>query len=130
MGHPRERDATERHRTTRRRPQHLRRNGTGLGRPFSSGTSTVNLISGFLDTTPFGTSSSTLYGDRLNQVDLRFTKIVRFGKRGSVDLNVDLYNAFNSDAILSEQVNYGLTWRNAQGVIQPRFVKFQVRWDF
>ena len=63
-------------------------------------------------------------------MDLRFTKILRFGARGSVDLDVDLYNAFNSDAILSEQGNYGVTWRNAQGVIQPRFVKFQVRWDF
>jgi hypothetical protein len=45
-------------------------------------------------------------------------------------LNVDLYNAFNSDAILSEQQNYGVTWRNAQGVIQPRFVKFYARLDF
>ena len=102
----------------------------GLGRPFSSGTSTVNLISGFLDTTPFGTSAGTLYGDRLNQVDLRFTKILKFGNRGSIDLDVDLYNAFNSDAILSQQNNYGLAWQNAQGVIQPRFVKFQARWDF
>jgi carboxypeptidase family protein len=101
-----------------------------LGRPLTNGTSTVNLISGFLDSTPFGTSSSTLYGDRLNQVDLRFTKILKFGSRGSIDLNVDLYNAFNSDAILAEQENYGVTWRNALGVIQPRFVKFQVRWDF
>jgi hypothetical protein len=101
----------------------------GLERPFSSGTSTVNMISGFLDTTPFGTSSSTLYGDRLNQVDLRFTKVLRF-RRGTADLDVDLYNAFNSDAILSEQQNYGVTWRNALGVIQPRFVKFQIRWDF
>ena len=102
----------------------------GLGRPFSSGTSTVNVVSGFLDTTPFGTSSSTLYGDRLNQVDLRFTKIVKVGKRSSIDFNVDLYNAFSSDAILSEQQNYGVTWRDAQGVIQPRFVKFHVRVDF
>jgi hypothetical protein len=101
-----------------------------LGRPLTNGTSTVNLVSGFLDSTPFGTSSSTLYGDRLNQVDLRFTKILKFGSRGSIDLNVDLYNAFNSDAILAEQENYGVTWRNALGVIQPRFVKFHVRWDF
>jgi hypothetical protein len=101
-----------------------------LGRPLTNGSSTVNLISGFLDSTPFGTSSSTLYGDRLNQVDLRFTKILKFGSRGSIDLNVDLYNAFNSDAILAEQENYGVTWRNALGVIQPRFVKFHVRWDF
>ena len=69
-------------------------------------------------------------GDRLNQVDLRFTKILRFGSRGSVDLDVDLCNVFNSDAILSQQDNYGVAWQNATSVIQPRFVKFQVRWDF
>ena len=60
----------------------------------------------------------------------RSTKILTFGRRGSVDLDVDLYNAFNSDAILSQQDNYGVAWQNATSVIQPRFVKFQVRWDF
>jgi hypothetical protein len=60
---------------------------------------------------------------------LRFTKIVKVG-RGSVDLNVDLYNAFNSDAILQEVQNFGIAWRNATSVIQPRFVKFAARWDF
>jgi hypothetical protein len=91
----------------------------GLGRPFSSGNALVNLV-----------DPGALYGDRLNQVDLRFTKILKFGRYGSVDLDVDLYNAFNSDAILSQQDNYGVAWQNATSVIQPRFVKFQVRWDF
>jgi hypothetical protein len=91
----------------------------GLGRPFSSGSALVNLI-----------QNGALYGDRLNQIDLRFTKILNVGRRGSVDLDVDLYNAFNSDAILSQQDNYGVAWQNATSVIQPRFVKFQVRWDF
>jgi len=50
--------------------------------------------------------------------------------KGSVDLNADLYNAFNSDAILQEVQNYGVAWRNATSVIQPRFVKFSARWDF
>jgi hypothetical protein len=54
---------------------------------------------------------------------------VKTGK-GTVDLNVDLYNAFNSDAILQEVQNYGVAWRNATSVIQPRFVKFGARWDF
>ena len=45
-------------------------------------------------------------------------------------MNVDLYNAFNSDAILQEVQNYGVAWRNATSVIQPRFVKFGARWDF
>jgi len=92
---------------------------SGCGRPFSSGSALVNLI-----------LNGALYGDRLNQVDLRFTKILNVGRRGSVDLDVELYNGFNSDAILSQQDNYGVAWQNATSVIQPRFVKFQVRWDF
>ena len=43
----------------------------------------------------------SVYGDRLNQIDLRFTKIVNVGQ-GRLDLNVDLYNAFNSDAVIGE----------------------------
>ena len=52
------------------------------------------------------------------------------GGGGSIDFNVDLYNAFNSDAILTQQNDYGATWQNALTVIQPRFVKFSARWDF
>jgi hypothetical protein len=64
-------------------------------------------------------------------VDLRFTKILRLGRQGTIDLDIDVYNAFNSDAILTQQDAYSLaTWQNATSVIQPRFVKFQVRWDF
>jgi len=102
----------------------------GLGRPFSSGSSTVNLVPGWVDAFGFrGLPTGTEFGDRLNQFDLRFTKVLKAGK-GSVDLNVDLYNAFNSDAILQEVQNYGVAWRNATSIIQPRFVKFAARWDF
>jgi hypothetical protein len=102
----------------------------GLGRPFSSGSSTVNLVPGWVDAFAFrGVPTGTDFGDRLNQFDLRFTKIINVGK-GRVDVNVDLYNAFNSDAILQEVQNYGVAWRNATSVIQPRFVKFGARWDF
>ena len=86
---------------------------------FSSGSATVNLI-----------QPGSLYGDRLNEIDLRFTKILKLGRRGAMDLDVDIYNAFNSDAILSQVDTYGVAWQNATGVIQPRFLKFQVRWDF
>jgi hypothetical protein len=90
------------------------------GRAFSGGSATVNLI-----------EPGTLYGDRLNQVDLRLTKILKVGRQGTIDLDIDIYNAFNSDAILTQQDAYSLaTWQNATSVIQPRFVKFQVRWDF
>ena len=91
---------------------------TTLPRPFTLGQATVNVFEPVSE-----------YGDRLNQIDLRFTKIVNVG-RGRLDLNVDLYNAFNSDAILTELGAFGPVWRLPTTVIQPRFVKFAVRYDF
>ena len=89
-----------------------------LGRPFFAGQSTVNVA-----------EPGTMYGDRLNQVDLRFSKLLNIST-GKLDLNVDIYNAFNSSAILTQQNTFGATWQNALTVIQPRFVKFSARWDF
>ena len=89
-----------------------------LGRPFTLGQANINLV-----------KPGTLFGDRLNQFDLRFTKIVSVG-RGRVDLNVDLYNAFNSDAILVQNNTFGAAWQRPITVIQPRFVKLSARWDF
>jgi hypothetical protein len=91
---------------------------TTLDRPFTLGQASVNVI-----------QPGTLYGDRLNQFDLRFTKIVNVGF-GRVDLNVDIYNAFNSDAVITEIGTFGGAWRQPLTVIQPRFVKFAARWDF
>ena len=91
---------------------------TTLARPFTLAQANVNLI-----------EPGTLYGDRLNQIDLRLTKVVPVG-RGRVDLNVDFYNAFNSDAVIAELPAFGPAWRRPLTVIQPRFVKFSARWDF
>jgi len=91
---------------------------TDLARPFTNAQANVNLI-----------QPGTMWGDRLNQVDLRFTKVLNVGS-GKIDLNVDFYNAFNSDAVLSEVGSFGPVWRLPTSVIQPRFVKFAVRYDF
>ena len=89
-----------------------------LGRSFTAGSATLGLI-----------QPNTVYGDRLNEFDLRFTKIVPLG-RGRVDFNVDLFNAFNSDAILVQNNTFGAAWQRPLTVIQPRFVKVAARWDF
>ena len=91
---------------------------TTLNRPFTLGQSTVNLY-----------EPVSKYGDRLNQIDLRLTKIVNVG-HGRLDLNVDFFNAFNSDAVIAELGAFGPAWRLSLTVIQPRFVKFGVRYDF
>ncbi len=92
--------------------------GTSLGRPLTFAQNTVNVV-----------EPGSLYGDRLNQIDLRFTKIVNVGL-GRMDLNFDIYNAFNSDAILTQQNTYGSAWTRPLTILQPRFVKLGVRWDF
>jgi carboxypeptidase family protein len=95
-----------------------RASSTTLARPFTLNQANANLI-----------APGDQYGDRLNQIDLRATKIVNVG-RGRVDLSVDFFNAFNSDAVVAELASYGPAWRRPLTVIQPRFVKFQARWDF
>jgi hypothetical protein len=95
-----------------------RTTATTLARPFTLAQANVNLV-----------QPGSMYGDRLNQIDLRLTKIVNVG-HGRVDLNVDFYNAFNSDAVTLENGAFGPAWRLPLTVIQPRFVKFAARWDF
>lgn len=50
------------------------------------------------------------------------------------DANFDIYNAFNSDAVLTEQTAYsganGGAWLLPTTVLQGRIIKFGVRWDF
>ena len=65
----------------------------------------------------------------MNQFDLRFTKVVDVGK-GRLDLNFDLYNAFNSDAITLQLNSIGPVWQLPLTVIPPRFIKLSARWDF
>jgi hypothetical protein len=95
----------------------------GLNRPFAgvAGTTvTVNLI-----------EPGTLYGDRVNQFDLRFAKILRFG-RTRTNVGFDIYNVANVAPVL----NYNQTfvpngaWLAPTSVLQPRFVKFSAQIDF
>jgi hypothetical protein len=76
----------------------------------------------------------TRVNDRLNQVDVKFAKIVRFSGRSSVDLAVDVYNLFNAAPVFSQTNTYsgadGGSWLRPTSVLLARFVKFTARWDF
>jgi hypothetical protein len=68
------------------------------------------------------------YGDRLNQLDVRVGKIVRFaGARAA--LNVDLFNVFNDNAVLTENARFA-AFRQPLSVLNPRLLKFSVNLDF
>ncbi len=70
----------------------------------------------------------TMYGDRLNQVDMRFGKILRFGRTKTV-VNLDVYNLFNVNTVLT--VNYAYaTWQRPTSIELARFAKIGVQFDF
>jgi hypothetical protein len=49
----------------------------------------------------------TLYGERVSQLDVRVTKVLRFG-RARVVAGIDLYNAFNASDFLTYSTSYAL----------------------
>ena len=70
-----------------------------------------------------------LYVDnRRTQIDMRFAKILRFG-RVRADIGVDLYNLLNSNYALGYESNYsytqpnGGTWLNPNSILPPRFAR-------
>jgi hypothetical protein len=95
----------------------------GLNRPFAGVAGniiTVNLV-----------EPGTLYGDRVNQFDLRFAKILRFG-RTRTNVGFDIYNVTNAAPVLTYNQNFvpNGAWLVPTSVLQPRFVKFSAQVDF
>jgi hypothetical protein len=89
-----------------------------LQRNLSSGQNvTINLI------TP-----GTMYGERLNQLDMRFGKIVRYG-RTRTTLSLDVYNIFNKDTVLTSSAAYA-SFQKPQTIIQARFAKISANFEF
>ena len=75
----------------------------------------------------------TMYGDRVNQVDMRFSKIVRFAGRGRVTANVDLFNMFNRSPVAVQNNNFSpttTTWQQPQAILSGRLIKLSAQLDF
>ncbi len=70
----------------------------------------------------------SLYGERLNQVDIRVGKILRFG-RTKTSLNLDLYNLFNANTVLTLN-NAFASWQRPTSILLARFAKIGLQFDF
>ena len=91
-----------------------------LGRSLSGGANnvTVNLV-----------VPGALYGDRINQLDFRVAKILRFG-RTRAQVGVDLYNALNSSAVQTYSQTLGTAYLTPTLVLPARFAKISAQVDF
>jgi len=93
-----------------------------LGRNLSGNAAnvTVNLV-----------APGELYGDRINQLDFRVAKIVRY--RGSrTQIALEIYNSLNSSAVLTYDNTFvpGGAWLQPLTILTPRFLKIAAEIDF
>jgi hypothetical protein len=68
----------------------------------------------------------------VNQVDVRFTKILRMG-RARATIGVDLYNVLNDNPGLTYNPVFtgaGATWLRPTSILLPRFARFNATVDF
>ena len=98
-----------------------------LGRTVSGGAPTVavDLV-----------APGQVWGDRVNEIDLRLAKVLRFAKTRST-VGLDIYNLINSNAVLVYNTTFNpavLTgpgsWLQPQAVMTPRFFKVSAQIDF
>jgi hypothetical protein len=66
----------------------------------------------------------TMYGDRINQMDFRTAKILRFGPTKTM-IALDLYNAFNSSVVLTYNNAFvpGGTWLQPNSILTGRLAR-------
>jgi hypothetical protein len=102
------------------------------GVPLTNGPTTVELVpgqfvapGGFLEN--FVAASD--YGDRLNQVDLRFSKLFRAGGRARAAINFDVFNIFNSSAVTRENPQFG-AFRQPTEIQLARYLKIGALFEF
>jgi hypothetical protein len=81
---------------------------------------TVNLV-----------APGAMYGDRINQLDVRAAKILNFGGARTM-IAVDVYNTLNSSAVLTYNPSFvpGGTWLQPLSILTPRFIKLTAEFDF
>jgi hypothetical protein len=81
------------------------------GVPLTVGSLVVNLV-----------QPGTLYGDRLNRVDLRFGKTVRT-PRLRLEPYLDMLNLFNASSVISLNNTYGPAWQQPLTILVGRMAQ-------
>ena len=98
-----------------------------LGRPVAGNAPflTVNLV-----------NPGQVWGDRVNEFDLKLAKVVKFKNLRS-NIGIDIFNVLNSNAILNYNQTYSPTvpagpggWLAPLQVLTPRFFKLSAQIDF
>ena len=73
----------------------------------------------------------TNFSDRVNQLDIRASKIFKFGGRRA-QVSFDLFNALNSNTIQTYNPSYNPTgaWETPTSILPARLAKLSAQFDF
>jgi hypothetical protein len=107
---------------------------------FGPGNQFLASSTGFFNSNQFAfvplLTPGSMYGDRINEIDLSVAKILKFG-RTRTRVGIDVYNVMNSSAVLAYNLGYaapGTTgagaWLAPQQVLTGRYGKLSVQFDF
>ena len=102
--------------------------GPELGRSLAANapTATISLLPSANNA---GNRGAAVFDQRLNQVDMRFTRAFRFG--GSrIQASAELYNVFNVRTTEGIINTYGATWLRPAAILGGRLFKFGAQVDF
>jgi hypothetical protein len=77
----------------------------------------------------------TQYNDRVNQLDVRFAKIFKLGGRRRLQGQFDVYNALNSNPVVTQSNTFSSNaaanqWLKPQTILIGRMFKFGAQFDF
>jgi hypothetical protein len=95
----------------------------------ATGTTTINNL---ID------NSQKIYADRRSQIDMRFAKVLRFGRTRS-DIGIDLFNLLNTNYPTAYNATYTYNldntpraagWATPTSIYTPRFVRLNYTVDF
>jgi hypothetical protein len=99
---------------------------TTLGRAYGSGPNArvFNIV-----------EAGDVFVERMRQLDLRMSKLFRMGTTRT-SVNFDFFNVLNSNAVINENITYGVVgqnttaWRTPQLILLPRIFKLSAQFDF
>ena len=91
-----------------------------------------NLSGGAANTTIALLPPLQYYQPRLNQLDIRASKIFRLGGTNRLQVSLDLFNALNSNVVQTYNGSYAPTgqWLTPLTILAPRFAKVSAQIDF
>jgi hypothetical protein len=66
---------------------------------------------------------TVLFEPRLQQLDLRFSRIIPLGGTRRLRADIDVYNVFNVSNVLSMNTTYGSVWQDVRQILGGRLVR-------